>query len=108
MNTNLSLFTNYANEILEKKRLVTILKDFSKALDRLPDDWPFQKLNNLEIAKSIPTILWSYLKNRYYIIKHDGGTSNRFLTGSGVPQGSNLWLLLLVLFINDLPEVINF
>ena len=52
--------------------------------------------------------LENYLVNRNSYVKIKGTKSRKFIAPSGVPQGSHLGPLLFSVFINDLPELIEF
>ena len=60
-------------------------------------------LKLLHIGFSQLTVSWisSYLENRRYKVKIKNTNSAEFINSSGVPQGSNLGLLLFITFITD-------
>ena len=50
----------------------------------------------------------SYLSNRQQIVRVSGWTSKPINVTSGVPQGSHIGPLLFLLFMNDVPNVLNY
>ena len=50
----------------------------------------------------------SYLSNRQLIVRVSGWTSKLINVRSGVPQGSHIGPLLFLLFMNDVPNVLNY
>ena len=60
-------------------------------------------------GKSGKLLKWlgNFLSNRLQRVIINGCTSKWSKVLSGIPQGSILGLILFIIFVNDLPEVIN-
>ena len=85
-----------------------IIRDFSKAFDKVNYNKLIHKLKAHRV--DMLTIEWieAFLSNRSQIVVLDGTSSNSAPVTSGVPQGSALGPVLFLLYINDIPDTIDF
>ena len=78
--------------------------DIYKAFDKVWDQWIIFKLRQNGISGDQLNILSDLLSNRKQRVVFNGQTSSWAIITTGIPQGSILGPLFILIYINNLPD----
>ena len=90
------------------KQTDLIIMDFAKAFNKVPHRRLLHKFDYYGIRGSTHKWISSWLSGRSQQVVLDGQASDPVPVLSSVPQGSVLGPILFLIFINDLPDNINY
>ena len=94
---------------MDKNKIpLNIYLDLSKAFDTLDHAILLDTLFNYGIRGNPPKLISSYLENRQQFVEFRNTKSNIMQISTGVPQGSILWQLLFLIYINDFPSASSY
>ena len=84
-----------------------ILIDLQKAFHTVDNDILLQKLYAIGFSKHTVNWFQSYLSNRSFLINLENSFSQPASVSCGVPQGSILGSLLLLIYVNDMSQAVK-
>ena len=90
------------NAVHQKKHVLGIFIDLSKAFDTIDHQILLNKLESYGVRGNTLKLIKSYLTNRLQYVNIFGEDSKHELIQYGVPQGSCLGPLLFLIYINDI------
>jgi hypothetical protein len=88
----------------QKKDLLLVFLDISKAFDRVWHEGLIHKLIEIGVCGNLLNWFSSYLSNRSQRVVIGGQSSETKTIQAGVPQGSILGPLLFLIYINDIGD----
>ena len=104
----LSAFSIIHQAVDNKQQVDMVYLDFRKAFDSVPHQELLYKLWRMGITGNLWCWFRNYLSGRSHYVLYENEMSSTLPVISGVPQGSILGPLLFIVYVNDIPEAINY
>ena len=101
------LVQNVIDGFQSQKNTTAVFIDLQQAYDRVWRKGLLMKMSKLGIHGKMLKWIQAFLSNRTIQTSIDGVTSSKKTLEEGLPQGSALSCTLFLIFINDLPELLN-
>lgn len=103
----LTVLDDWTEALDTNSQVDAVYFDFAKAFDTVPHKRLLTKLKSYGITGNIYSWIENFLANRKQRVVINGNASDWSNVISGIPQGSILGPILFIIYINDLPEIVD-